>query len=137
MIVTLIFITMLIIGIALCLTYCNSKWAPGWFDSAGITCLIIGTAGTILSLAIILGNIAVVDINYDKKLAERQMLEYRIEHYENTVGNELLYSDILKFNNDLRGTKRFANSPWLSWFNNWKIAELDYISVEEIHQKGE
>lgn len=137
MIVTLIFITTLITGIALSLAYHRADWSPLWFDSAGLTCVIIGTVGTIFSLLIILGNIAFVDIVYDKKLAERQMLEYRIEHYENTVGNELLYSDILKFNNDLRDTKRFANSPWLSWFNNWKIAELDYISVEEIHQKGE
>jgi hypothetical protein len=59
------------------------------------------------------------------------MLEYRIEHIEeNITGNEMLYNDIVEFNNELRSTKKWANNPWTNWFYNQDIATIDYIEIE-------
>ena len=60
------------------------------------------------------------------------MLEYRIEHMEeNITGNEMLYNDIVEFNNALRSEKKWANNPWTSWFNNQDIASLDYVEWDK------
>ena len=71
------------------------------------------------------------DVDYQNTLAEKQMLEYRINKQEDIVGNELLYSQIVAFNNDLRSTKKWANNIWTNWFYNQDIAnKIDYIVVE-------
>lgn len=87
---------------------------------------------TLIFLTIIVGSIQVkFDVEYQNKLYERDMLEYRIEHMEeNITGNEMLYNDIVEFNNSLRATKKWANNPWTNWFNNHKIATIDYIELE-------
>lgn len=136
MILTLIFITMLILGIAGLVVYDRCNWAPELFDLAGLPLTIVGGMMTGISIILIVVNLAVLNIDYDNKLAERQMLEYRIENYENAVGNELIYADVLEFNNDLRTTKRYADSPWTSWYHNWKIADIDYVDITKIEQKG-
>lgn len=71
------------------------------------------------------------EVGYQNKLYEREMLEYRLEKTnEDIVGNEMLYNDIVEFNNSLRSTKKWANNPWTNWFNNADIATIDYIEVE-------
>ena len=50
---------------------------------------------------------------------------------DNIVGNEMLYNDVVEFNNELRRIKKWANSPWVSWFYNQKIASIDYIEIGE------
>lgn len=71
------------------------------------------------------------NVDYQNKLHEKEVLEYRIENMsENVIGNEMLYNDIVEFNNSLRITKEWANNPWTSWFNNKDIANIDYISIE-------
>lgn len=71
------------------------------------------------------------NVDYQNKLHEKDILEYRIENMsENVIGNEMLYNDIVEFNNSLRSTKEWANNPWTSWFNNKDIANIDYISIE-------
>ena len=137
MILTLIFITMLILGIAGLVVYDRYNWVPELFDLVGLPLTILGSITTVISIIVIVVNFAFLDIDYEAKLAERQMLEYRIENYEDTVGNELIYADVLEFNNDLRSTKRFADSPWTNWYHNWKIAELEYVDITNIEQKGE
>lgn len=73
------------------------------------------------------------DLNYENMLAKKEMLEYRLEKQSNIVGNELLYSEILEFNNDLRSIKKWANNPWTNWFNDQKIANnIDYIKFKRI-----
>jgi hypothetical protein len=48
---------------------------------------------------------------------------------ENITGNEMLYNDIVAFNNELRNVKKWANNPWTNWFNNQDIASIDYIEL--------
>lgn len=72
------------------------------------------------------------DIDYQDALYTKEMLEYRIENMdEDIVGNEMLYNDIVAFNNSLRSTKKWANNPWTNWFNNEDIATIDYIEIEK------
>ena len=70
------------------------------------------------------------DIDYQNASYEREVLEYRLDHREDEFpGNEMLYSDIINFNNKLRSQKKWVNNPWTNWFNNEKIAALDYIEL--------
>ena len=93
--------------------------------------LVIGSIATIACLAVILCNASTKQVEFEKAVYEKKTIEYRIEHQEdNIVGNELLYNDIIKFNNSLRNTKYWVDNPWTNWFNNDKIAQLDYIEYE-------
>lgn len=89
----------------------------GLFSSAGCgTLILMNTIG--------------YDLDYQTKLHEKEVLEYRLEHlYDNIVGNETIYSDIVAFNNDLLAEKTWANNCWTSWFNNKDIASIDYIKL--------
>ena len=72
------------------------------------------------------------DIDYQSALYEKEVIEYRIDNMsDNVVGNEMLYNDVVEFNNELRRTKKLANNPWVSWFYNQKIALIDYIKIGE------
>ena len=93
--------------------------------------LVIGAFGTALCGLFVLINLLVMDVNYQNKLEEKAMLEYRIQKGEEIAGNELLYSQVVEFNNDLRSTKILSKNPWVNCFNNWKIAEIDYIEIDK------
>ena len=72
------------------------------------------------------------DIDFQNKIMERDILIYRVEKGEDLPGYELLHSQIMDFNADLRETKECANNPWVNWFYNKEIAEkIDYIEYEE------
>lgn len=129
MIITLIVIG-IIIGAVACFIIADRTYSDLVFG-IGVTLAIIALfAALFVSVGII--NVQVNgDINYQNKLHEKEMLEYRIEHIEeNITGNEMLYNDIVEFNNELRSTKKWANSPWTNWLYNKDIASIDYIEFE-------
>ena len=147
MIITLICFGILFIGIGLFVLYkvCDSKYykvsekykkfvrkvANSYLNLICEMFLLIGSIATIMCSAAMLCNASNMQIDYEKALYTKKTIEYRIEHQEdNIVGNELLYNDIIGFNNALRSTKYWTNNPWTSWFNNDKIAQLDYIEYE-------
>lgn len=135
MIITLIFVSMVVIGIILWNVSNNRNFKLSWetrekIEFIGFVLILIG-----ILLLTIFGTLAVCnavsyDLDYQNFLHEKEMLEYRIEHMEeNITGNEMLYNDIVEFNNELRKEKKWANNPWTSWFNNKDIASLDYIEL--------
>lgn len=133
MIITLIFIGIFVVGIVLLIIGNASKIsynARDFITFIGIACLVFGGI-----FGIITGGIGIVtaineDIDYEKTIYERDVLEYRLEQLdENVTGNELLYNDIVEFNNGLRYTKKWVDSPWTSWFFNQKIADIEYIEL--------
>lgn len=65
---------------------------------------------------------------FEKARYEKEILEYRLET-EGLTGNELLYKDVVEFNNSLRDTKYYYNGIWINWFTNKYIAEMDYIKI--------
>lgn len=131
MIITLITIG-IIIGAAVCL-YISDEFGSFLPFITGVLLMISALFVAIFVGAGIVNTQVCGDINYQNKLHEREMLEYRIEHIEeNITGNEMLYNDIAEFNNDLRSTKKWANSPWTNWFYNQDIATIDYIEIDAV-----
>lgn len=94
--------------------------------------------GLVLSVCSVLAIItaATKDKVYQDMLYQRKVLEYRLSHEEeNTIGNELLYSDIVEFNNELRSDKTYSDNILINWFFNDKVATIDYIEIQEISEK--
>lgn len=133
MILTLMFIGLLAIGVIILII--NGKFKFSWkihdiLLDVGIPCVAVGLLLSLISGCIALGNAAFYDLDYQNALHRREVIEYRLDHIEeNIIGNEMLYNDIVEFNNMLRSQKKWANNPWTNWFNNEKIAALDYIEL--------
>lgn len=131
MLITLIGLATLIIGIVL--------WVVGEKCCGYDNCsLIIGAIITILGIlwfSTCMIVICMVQVpkqkDYESMLYKREVLEYRLEHKEeNTIGNELLYNDIVDFNEQLRSAKKWSSNIWMNWFNNDKIATIEYINYK-------
>ena len=134
MIITLIGLALLIVGIVLTIIWNKKRWELCNYENAieicAFVCSFVGSAVTFLSIIFILINVVNYDVEYQDMLCKKEMLEYRIEHMEeNITGNEMLYNDIVEFNNELRSEKKWANSPWTNWFNNKNVASLDYVEM--------
>ena len=128
MIITLIAVALVVISIVCCIIDCNTN--KGVSTEIYTPLFLVGITALIVSLVIICKVQINRDIDYQNKLYERTTLEYRIENKDaHTTGNELLYRDIVNFNNSLRMTKKWANNPWVSWFWNGDIATIDYIEI--------
>ena len=126
----LIVFAVLIIGIILLICDSNYRMTNTALFAVGIVCTFVGGLLAAIIIGCLIGNTAYKDLDYQNTVHEKEMLEYRIEHMEeNITGNEMLYSDIVDFNNDLRSTKKWANNPWTNWFNNEYVASLDYIEL--------
>lgn len=130
MIITLCVIALFVVGIML-MNYANKHFDKDiifiigviLFSAMGIGLIICG--GTILDTQIN------KSVDYQNALYEKEMLEYRIENMESDiVGNEMLYNDIVEFNNNLRGIKKWADNPLTNWFYNQQIADIDYVEIK-------
>lgn len=137
MLFVLLFAVFIIIGIITVIICQKNKYNFSWrvhdiLENVGIGFALLGLFAEVLCVAGIIINRIDYDIDYQKVLYEREVLEYRLNHKENDFpGNEMLYSDIVNFNNKLRSQKKWANNPWTNWFNNEKIAALDYIELSD------
>lgn len=129
MIITLIAVALIIVGIIGYIVFFKLWSDCGFFIS--VISIILGAIVLLTSLCFIGKAQINKDIKYENKLYEREVLVYRIENEDaHTTGNELLYRDIVDFNNGLRATKKWANNPWTSWFFNEDIATIDYIEID-------
>ena len=68
------------------------------------------------------------DNEYDKFNYQKIVLEQRLK-VSDKVGNELLYKDIVEWNNELRDCKAWRNNFFVNVFYNEKIAKMDYIEI--------
>ena len=132
MIITLIGVVLLGVGFILGKLANGKAWhIADRLEDFQLAADIIGWIITIASVCAILLNVAFMRYEYESKSYERDMLEYRIEHLsDDAVGNEMLYHDVVEFNNQLRWVKRTAGNPWTSWFSNHRVAELDYVELD-------
>lgn len=132
MIITLIVLAIIIIGIILvCVSKHTDSWTvEEWTNFVGWLLIVMGIVFSLFTVGFIIGNASTCELNYQNTLHKKEMLEYRIKHIEdNITGNEMLYNDIVEFNNELRNTKKWANNPWTNWFNNQDVASIDYIEL--------
>lgn len=131
MIITLITIGLLVAGIILFIVYNNTNCGE-WIFGASIFSIVASVIIGFFVAVIIIDTHAGSYIKYQNKLYEKKVLEYRINNMEdNIVGNEMIYNDIVEFNNELRSIKKWANNPWTNWFYNKDIATIDYIEFME------
>ena len=107
----------------------------GYYDSLlGVTCAIIGGTFLVTTLTLIALVQIPAETDYQKAVYQKEILEYRLENAnENIVGNELLYNDIVEFNNNLISVKKWSKNYWVNWFYNAKIATIDYIKISELN----
>lgn len=124
-------IALILIGVWLLVLY--NRYHGDWFEIIGCFIIVVGVFSLIVCSGYIFSIHMGRDLKCENMLAKKEMLEYRLEKQSNIVGNELLYSEILEFNNDLRSIKKWANNPWTNWFNDQKIANnIDYIKFKRI-----
>ena len=128
MIITILAILLLCVGILLLKLKSNNDW----LEFFGIASLFIGILATFVCIMIISITQIGKDVEYQNTMYEKEVLEHRIENAnDNIVGNEMLYNDIVEFNNSLRSTKKWADNPFVNWFCNDDIAQIDYIEFME------
>ena len=134
MILTLMFVGWIIISVILLIIGHNTKIDYGTRENLqfiGAFGLPISIVINMIAIVLIIGNAVNYDLDYQNTLHKKEMIEFRIEHVEdNLTGNEMLYNDIVEFNNTLRSQKKWANNAWTNWFYNKKIAALDYIELD-------
>lgn len=131
MLVSILVVGVFIAGVLLCIYDDHNYNCPYWVFGTGITSIIMGAFGILIAGICLISVQVHKDVNYQNTLYEKDVLEYRLERMEeNNVGNELLYNDIVEFNNELRVTKKWANNIWVNWFYNQDIATIDYIDLK-------
>lgn len=134
MLIIIILGVLFVLGIVGVAVISNTKKIWKYYDlfTTSVVDVVLTALALIICLSIILGVQILSDLHAENTLAEKTMLEYRLSKDKDIAGNEFIYSDITKFNNKLRSAKKWANNPWTSWFNNQKIAEIDYIEVPDM-----
>lgn len=146
MILTIIFAAILLLGIIGQIVHIlvdnhTNTCTPEWFDVTCFSLIILGVILNVCSLVMVFINLGSRQLDYEEAVYEKQVLEYRLEQVEqgnSVTGNELVYNDIVEFNNNLRETKKWANNPWTSWYNNNLIADnIDYIEIPNLNGGGE
>ena len=66
------------------------------------------------------------NMKYESKMAEREMLVYRLENQSNDA---LLYGDIVEFNNWIRTNKLWAENIWTNIYNYQKCKSIEPINI--------
>lgn len=130
MLITIISIIVFVVGIGFLVWASKSDF--DWLEYVGVPISLVGMVG-ILVCVILIGLVQPTkQIDCEKMLYKKEVLEYRVEHQEdNIVGNELLYQDIIEFNNQLRNDKRLANNIWTNWFANDLVAAIEYVDYKK------
>jgi len=129
MLIVILLVVIIIVGIVFLV---KDSWYKGAMYSSGFIMVVLGGLLLLIALTFILETQIPSQINYEKTLHRKEVLEYRLENIENdTVGNEYLYGDIVEFNNEVRAVKYWSKNLFTNWFYNKKIASIDYIEFKE------
>ena len=122
-------ITIILIALVICggMLIAFNKYHESF---VGAMFMVLGAVSLTFAVGLIASEQICAENNYQKTMYQKEVLEYRLQNQdENIVGNELLYNDIVEFNNNLRDVKKWSANPWTSWFNNAKIATINYIEI--------
>lgn len=94
----------------------------------GFVLLIIGVIGLCICLIMIITTHVNVEAQLQTLQNTRDMLVYRLEHInELPAGNEMLYSEITEFNNQLYRNIINSQNPWINWFYNSALNNIPLI----------
>lgn len=101
----------------------ESRWQSTLGISLGTVGLIATLTCTVLTLIIQCPSTN----EYEKMVHEKEVLVYQLENGDT---DDILYSEIVDWNNAVRTAKRYYKNPFLNTFVNHKIAEnLEYIEL--------
>lgn len=129
MIITIICAICLIVGILLLCLNNGCYWYNDMIDLIGFLLVVVGTVGLGICLTMIIVTHINVDVHLQVLQNTRDMLVYRLEHInELPAGNEMLYSEITEFNNQLYRNIINSQNPWISWFYNSTFNNIPLIS---------
>ncbi len=105
----------------------------GWKTCLGAILACLGAAVVVVASIYVVQTHFMKEATYRNTMYQKSVLEYRLENQtENLVGNELLYNDIVEFNNNLRTCKELSKNPFTNWFYNSKVAKIDYINIDGV-----
>lgn len=131
MLLIILFVVLFILGVIGLAWWHASLADDGWLPLLAFL-QAVGLIGGLVVGSLAIATKVAKEVNYQDAVHEREALVYRLEHREeNIVGNEMLYTEIVEFNNDLRREKKWANNPWVGCLYNDLIADLDYIGYKE------
>ena len=110
-------------------------YSPEWLQNTSVGVAVVSGLVLICMSAGILCTQINIDMDYDNTAEKREALVMAVELAEEgnvTLTNVNIYTDIAKFNAELRKVKRWADNPWINLFYNHRIAhEIDYIRLPE------
>ena len=131
MIITIITITVFILGIIMRHLYSKSK-LPEVFDYIGFAMLFLSIISSVLCTLWLLNGHTYLGKSEVIEMEEKRIAIVSVMNDDTpvTVKNQL-YSDIAEYNAKLRNAKHWANSPWTNWFYPKEWNELEYIKEEE------
>lgn len=129
MIITIIFVLMTIIGLAM---YKFDKY--GDYEMIGMLMSTFGTVALIFCIGIIIGmhvtapkQIQLNKIDYEGLCKRYETIK---SDYEDVSKSQVI-ADITAWNMMVYDTKYWTESPWTNWFNPKDVAEnLNYISLD-------
>lgn len=121
-------IVAVVVGILMAVIYNNSKSYSELIEIASGVLIALGSVFTLCFGVAGLVEQLRKDTGYQNALYERSVLVYRMEN-EELSGNEMLYTQIMEFNNELRTIKRWSENTWVGMLYNEKIATIDYIEI--------
>ncbi len=137
MIITILSV-ILLIALLLCLL--NKDFRYYYMEGAIHLVHVILTLSSFFTLVSCLTLISMVQIpknvDYEKMINKRDIIEYRLELIENgtlnnTYAEVQLYADITDYNQIVIHAKRWSQNPFTSWFHNELIGSLDIIEFKE------
>ena len=106
-------------------------------------CTIFSWLGTFVAafmLVFIILNNATGNIQYEKTMAEREVIEYQLENQtfvnDNFVGTNELFTQIGEFNGEVKAKQMYHNNPWTSWFYSGAWDKIELIDISQYNIQG-
>lgn len=140
MIFTIIFVTLIVIGVVFRIVTkshkenCHFSWKCKLYISMAIdSCILIGLAGLVVCLIVIFtSNIGVNEKIYDAQLDREsivQQLECVTGNYED-VSKAVVIDKVYQWNKEVHAAKYWSQNPWTNWFwNKEYVYSLKYIDM--------
>lgn len=100
----------------------------------------IGIFAIVIMLVFIIFNNATGNINYEKAMAEREVIEYQLENQtfvnDNFVGTNELFTQIGEFNSKVKSCQMYHNSIWTNWFYSGIWDKIELIDISQYNIQG-
>lgn len=138
----LIFLIMLAItvGLYIFVHYLDKKDATLRLN---MVCTIFSWIGTFVAtfmLVFVIINNATGNIEYEKAMAEREVIEYQLENQtfvnDNFVGASELFTQVGEFNGKVKSHQMYHNSIWTSWFYSGIWDKIELIDISQYNIQG-